>query len=54
MTDFIDSKLIITNDGDDHISKGEMLKIYKTFNDTLLITINQIIASLKQVKILRH
>ena len=48
MTDFIDSKLIITNDGDDHISKGEMLKIYKTFNDKSLITINQIIASLKQ------
>ena len=48
MTDFIDSKLIITNDGDDHISKGEMLKIYKTFNDKSLITINQIIVSLKQ------
>ena len=48
MTDFIDSKLIITNDGDDHISKGEMLKIYKTLNDKSLITINQIIVSLKQ------
>jgi hypothetical protein len=48
MTDFIDSKLIITNCGDDHIAKGDMQKMYKTFNDKSLITLNQIISSLKQ------
>lgn len=50
MTDFVDSKLIITNNVDDKISKSDMQKLYKSFNEKSLITLQQLISALKQTE----
>jgi hypothetical protein len=48
MSDFIDSQLILTNCGDDKINKNDMLKRYKKINEKSLISLNQLISTLKQ------
>jgi phage/plasmid-associated DNA primase len=48
MSDFIETHLTFTDNADNQISKNAMLKRYKEYKDKSLITVNQLVSSLRE------